>query len=526
MSIITNLTYRAMLYPMRRQARRFTRAAMAIEQTQRELLAGMLARNADTQFGKTHGFAKIRTFEEFARAVPIRKYDDLTDWIDKIASGQTNVLTCEPVQRFVPSSGSAAACKFIPYTQSLRRQFQQAIGPWAHSTYARWPELKRGRAYCSISPPAPAPPARGVIPVGFGDDSEYLGPLSRWAYKRLFVDASCRSETDNPAAFRTRHAAVLLAADDLRLVSIWSPTYFTTVLNELAQDGQAVFAQLTELAGSTRADRVRGALGDGDYQAIWPELKVISCWCDGPSATPAALLGEMFPNTEIQPKGLMATEAVVSLKLAGAGDPVLAGRSHVFEFIDTESEELAAPWSLEIGRTYRVIVSTAGGLWRYDLGDEVEVTGWRHTLPTLRFVGKDAMISDLRGEKLNALFVGQCLDTLRSEGLLAPGFAMLAPHRPDGAEAKYVLWLAADAPAPPRLAERLEQLLCENYHYKNCIHLGQLKPVELKTLAEDSPRAFAAYQNRLTETGMRPGEIKFSPLSLLNDWPEATKRLV
>lgn len=526
MSIITNLTYRAMLYPMRRQARRFAQAAMALEQTQRELLAGMLARNADTQFGRAHGFAKIRSFEEFARAVPIRKYDDLGDWIDKIASGQASVLTCEPVQRFVPSSGSAAACKFIPYTQSLRGQFQQAIGPWAHSTYAMWPELKRGRAYCSISPPAPAPPRRGVVPVGFGDDSEYLGPLSRWAYKRLFIDASCRSEIDNPAAFRTLHAAVLLSADDLRLVSIWSPTYFTTVLNELADGGEAVFAQLDELAGSPRADHVRRALADGDYQAIWPELKVISCWCDGPSATPAALLGEMFPNTEIQPKGLMATEAVVSLKLAGVGDPVLAGRSHAFEFIDTESEELVLPWSLEIGRTYRVIVSTAGGLWRYDLGDEVQVTGFDRTLPTMRFVGKEAMVSDLCGEKLNAIFVARCLDTLRTEGLLGPGFAMLAPQGPDGAEARYVLWLAGNAPATPDLAGRLDELLCENYHYKNCRYLSQLKPAEVKTIAEDSPRAFAAYQNRLTATGMRPGEIKFSPLSLLSDWPEVARRLV
>jgi hypothetical protein len=518
-SAVRTLTYRAMLWSMRGQAKRFAQAALCLERTQRELLGGMLAKNAASEFGRAHDFAKIRSFEDFQNAVPIRKYDDLGDWIDKIASGAPNVLTCEPVERFVPSSGSAAATKFIPYTRALRQQIQQAIGPWVHSTYARTPELMQGRAYCSISPPAKPPPQRGIIPVGFGDDSEYLGRLGRWAYGRLFVDAACRGDLNNAREFRTTHAAVLLAAGDLTLVSIWSPTYFAAVLDELTRDREAVFAKLRELSNSRRVDRVRGALKDGDFQAIWPKLKVISCWCDGPSKAPAAVLAGRFPNAEIQPKGLMATEAVISLTLGGWGDPVLAARSHVFEFIDTESDELVFPWALETGRTYRVIVSTAGGLWRYDLGDEVKVTGFHHTLPKLRFMGKEAMVSDLRGEKLNAVFVGRCLETLQIEDLLAPGFAMLAPRNTDGAEARYVLWLAGDCPSPANLASRLEELLCENYHYKNCRYLAQLQPAMLGVIAEDSPRAFAVYQDGMTAAGVRPGEIKFSPLSRLNDWP-------
>jgi hypothetical protein len=133
-------------------------------------------------------------------------------------------------------------------------------------------------------------------------------------------------------------------------------------------------------------------------------------------------------------------------------------------------------------------------------------------------VGKEELISDLRGEKLNAAFVARCLDTLRDEDLLDPGFAMLAPQEFDGFEARYVLWLAGDHRQPENLNRRLEELLCENYHYKNCRYLAQLQPAKLSVIAEDTPRAFAIYQNRMTETGIRPGEIKFSPLSRLGDW--------
>ena len=136
MSVVTDLTYQAMLWTMRHQARRFARAALRLERTQRELLRDMLAGNASSEFGRAHDFANIRSFEDFRRAVPVRKYDDLGEWIDQIASGAPNVLTCEPVERFVPSSGSAAGTKFIPYTRALRQQFKRAIGPWVYSTYA------------------------------------------------------------------------------------------------------------------------------------------------------------------------------------------------------------------------------------------------------------------------------------------------------------------------------------------------------------------------------------------------------
>ena len=57
-----------------------------------------------------------------------------------------------------------------------------------------------------------------------------------------------------------------------------------------------------------------------------------------------------------------------------------------------------------------VIVTTGGGLWRYRLGDLVEVDGFVAATPSLRFIGRGASVSALCGEKLNETFVTRAIE--------------------------------------------------------------------------------------------------------------------
>src|SRR6185369_1456475 len=98
----------------------------------------------------------------------------------------------------------------------------------------------------------------------------------------------------------------------------------------------------------------------------------------------------------IQSKGLLATEAFVSIPWE-AQHPV-AVMSHFFEFASANGEILLAH-ELRHGETYSVIVTTAGGLWRYRLGDLVEVDGLAAATPSLRFLGRGTSVTDLCGEK-------------------------------------------------------------------------------------------------------------------------------
>ena len=143
-------------------------------------------------------------------------------------------------------------------------------------------------------------------------------------------------------------------------------------------------------------------IGPGDWPRWWPHLQVVSCWGDQAAAPGFRRLAARLPLTVVQAKGLLATEAVVTIPYAGTHP--LAVTSHYFEFLD-ESGGLHGADALERGAHYDVVVTNGGGLWRYRLGDVVECTGHVLATPALRFVGRRARQSDLRGEKLSEVFV-------------------------------------------------------------------------------------------------------------------------
>ncbi len=133
--------------------------------------------------------------------------------------------------------------------------------------------------------------------------------------------------------------------------------------------------------------------------------------------------------------------------------------------------------------------------------------------PSLRFLGKEGQISDLRGEKLHESFVAGALARVFGKAGIAPRFAMLAP---DG-DAGYVLFLEADAP-PVGLADDLDAELSANPHYRLCRALGQLAPVRIQILEAG---AYGRYLEACRRRGQRWGDVKPLALSPLDGWGEA-----
>src|SRR5262249_131850 len=148
--------------------------------SQENILRNFLRRNAASEYGQRHGYGKIRTVRQFQESVPIVTYDDLEPWINRIAHGRANVLTAEPVLMMEKPSGPAGAGKYIPYGGSLLREFQNAVGAWMFDLFTKWPGLLGGAQYWSVSPAGRHKEhTPGGLPVGFDDDTEYLGGFSR-----------------------------------------------------------------------------------------------------------------------------------------------------------------------------------------------------------------------------------------------------------------------------------------------------------------------------------------------------------
>ncbi|HZD03910.1 MAG TPA: GH3 auxin-responsive promoter family protein, partial [Longimicrobiales bacterium] len=162
------------------RARRFRRALRDPEAAQARILERILRRNAASAYGRLHRFAGLRSVEEYRRRVPVVDYDDLAPWIERTRRGEEGVLTGEPVRRLVPSSGSTSPRKLVPWTRGVAGEWSRALQPWTHDLLTRHPAVKAGPAYWSVSPALGeegSDEATSAVPVGFDEDSAYLGGL-------------------------------------------------------------------------------------------------------------------------------------------------------------------------------------------------------------------------------------------------------------------------------------------------------------------------------------------------------------
>lgn len=517
--------------------RSFRRALRRPAEAQSQLLRRLLRRQAKTRVGQRFGFSAIDSIESFRRRVPLTSYDDYRDDINAIRRGERNVLTAEPVTRLVPSSGSTAGTKLIPFTPWLQRAFGRAVAPWIVDLLRRYPELVGGPAYWSVSPAFEPHASASRVPIGFDGDESYLGGfLAPWVGSVLLAPNALR-RSRSLAAFQYATLLWLVAEEELRLVSVWHPSFWTLLWtrreahwSQLIDDiekgtltppeplGDGVHRALERKLRPRpeRAWRLRDLGAAPSVVELWPRLQVVSAWADAAAASAASSLAQRIAPVPLEAKGLLATEACITIPYRGLHP--IALRSHYFEFLDESGEPFEAH-ELEAGRRYEVVVTTQGGLYRYRLGDRVLVEGFLDATPSLRFVGRADSVVDLVGEKLNDAFVHQAL-TQALESRSAPrGFAMLAA---DGAASAtpgqsrgYTLYIDASvADEPSALLGALEQALRLNPHYAYARDLGQLDPLSLFRVEGDA----AAAALEIDASGRTLGSVKPQALSQRDDW--------
>jgi hypothetical protein len=446
--------------------------------TQARHLAGIVERSKDTAFGRQHAFASIDGARRFGEAVPIRNYDELEPWIARAAAGEPKVLTGEAVIAFEQTGGSTGGAKLVPYTARGLAEFQAGLRPWLDDLVAALPALETGSFYWSISPACRQPSVTsGGIPIGLGGDAAYFGEaLALSILRSLAVGPEVGACADFDE-WRERTLAQLLHRGDLAMISVWSPTFLTQLL-----DG----------------------VPDLDPARRWPRLAVISCWDQAASAPFAQSLRDAFPGVLVQGKGLLATEGLVTIPLAGHRWPVLAPASGYYEFKDADGTVHGIDGA-RAGTDYELIITNANGFYRYAIGDRVRVHGHVGQAPMLEFIGRGVATTDLCGEKLTESFVAEALKPL---GQL---FAALAL---DASSSCYRLLLDRDVPLPAterELLDRVEQDLGRNPQYAYARRVGQLKPLRLQRLHKPVHQWARMRQAK----GQRLGDIK--PPVLIGD---------
>lgn len=451
----------------------FAHSCGRVIHTQRAQLSRILTQAAPSTLGRNWQLNGREDWDDYRARVPLSQYVDYQPWIERIRGGEANLLSQQAVQLLEPTSGSQSV-KLIPYTPGLRKEFQRGIAAWVGRLFGQCPALLSGRHYWSITPPVRVH-ARSDdrVPVGFDDDSQYLSGFSGRLVQRIMAVPPTVLQADD---YLEATLDALLDCPDLSMVSVWSPSLWLMLMERLQER--------------------RGLCPN----QCWPRLACISCWADGYSARFLPELQGHFPDVWIQPKGLIATEAFCSLPWGGS--PVLAVRSHAFEFLDALGRSRLAH-EVTQGEEYELVVTTGGGLYRYRLGDRVRVIGSFREAPRLEFRGRVDDVVDRFGEKLSQSEVLRALPQ-GCDGML--GY--------ETERRSYVLF--CQHPRVAQWAAELETHLQQNhFHYRVCRSQGQLEALGAYQL---SPGSWEAYFARAAEMGQRPGDCKPPPIAPGENW--------
>ena len=470
--------------------------------TQAQILHTILRRNQHSQFGQQHAFAHINTPEDYAQRVPIQSYDTLAPSIARHAGGEANILTSSPVIQFEETGGSTAGVKLIPYTAPLLTAFQRGIHAWFADLIAQRPHAFSGCLYFVISPATRSRShTAGGIPIGTGNDLNYLGSALAGHIAPQILHQPQLTEQQSPESWQIRTAALLAQSPNLSLISAWSPTLLLNLIHTLHQQQDRILSQITD---PSRRHTLAQALAPAipNTPKIWTQLDTISCWDSHTAAAPAAQLRQLFPHAHLQGKGLLATEGITTLPISGCLLPALT--SHYYEFAD-EADNIHPLHQLQHGARYRLILTTQGGLYRYDTQDWLlaQKSPYAH-VPSLHFIGRSSLHSDLVGEKLNEAFVAQAIaQTPLSGCLFLQGTSTPQPH--------YILWHEPNnAPSAAALAQ-LNSALCANPQYHYAQQIGQLG----KLIARPHPNllAYASQHARSRIIGTQKIPLLLPPIA-------------
>ncbi len=504
---------------------RFAQSHTAPREQQLAKLNQIIESGKHTEFGRTHQFSAIHSYEDFAAHVPIADWQATSVWVDKVSHSSHPILSAESPLFFEPTSGSSAKRKLIPYTPQLLVEFQSAIIVWLASLYDACPAIANGRAYWSMSPQVQTiESTSNGTPIGCGSDIGYLRDSIVLPLLQSVLNPPGLNDDAHSSLYewRIKTLVALIDADDLSMISVWSPTFLLTLLAPMLQACSSLTLADKEVLNTVRDNIKRHRLhafdlacDSANFSALWPRLMVVSTWTSGPSQVYADRLAACFPQTNIVPKGLLATEGVVSISYGLTEHCPLALDSHFLEFLCEDGSVLLAD-DLQPGNRYQPLLTTGGGFYRYRLGDVVEASKLESTasvnsrserstdLLCINFIGRADTRCDLAGEKLDEKLVQTACKSLTDSGVSY----VLVPNT-DGTQPGYVLIVGEKNPDISKcMRDKAERGLMNIHHYAQAYKLGQIAPLELHSCANVAVLLQSAWES----SGQVAGDYKPSVL--------------
>ncbi len=495
---------------------------------QLNIMKRIINSNKNTLFGKNHYFKKIKNYNDFKKQIPLTNYNYYENYIKKIINGENHIITNGKIDILEPTSGTTKGTKLIPYSKSLQNDFQKGIYPWLYDLYNSNKQLTKGTAYWAISPSTPIEEIDSKITIGFKRDSQYLGYFGEIIEKTMAVPSYISSIQDIDM-WKYYTVLFLLRDKNLSFISVWNPEYLNILIQCIYNKWDNLLRDIKE-GFSINGNIKRHIPGNPirykqlfkcknknriEFTHIWEKLSLISCWTSGNAKYALKKTKRIFPNTEIQGKGIIATEAFVSFPIIGQVESILSVKSHFFEFQDMISKKICLVNELKENRKYSIIVTNSGGFYRYTLKDIIEIKGFYNKLPIIKFIGKEDLVLDYFGEKLEEVFIVDILEQSLKQVKHIIDFMCFIPDYSD--KFKYILYVSCNKEENmdiEKIQKDIECKLCNNYHYKHARNLGQINRMKI-VLLDNSINYLDKYLAYMYNKGMKIGDVK--PIIVSND---------
>jgi hypothetical protein len=518
----------------RRLARAFDDQTRRAGDVQRALLLRRIARHADSQFGRDHFFGEIRTPDDFRRRVPIGGYDRHEPYIERVRNGDVGALFGQgtKVLMFAMTSGTTNRPKTIPVTPEALTDYRDGWTIWGiHAFDAHREMLRDGlRPILQIASDWRESYSSGGIPCGAitGLTAHMQSRLVRTKYSMPAIASRIKDiESKYYTALRFsiyRNLGTIIAANPSTILAIarLGDREKQMLIRDLADgtinsrweipsDIRQALARKTRRRHKSVAnalDRIAAQSGRLLPKDYWPGLQFLSNWMGGTMRAYLRGYPEFFGETPIRDVGLIASEGRMTIPIEdGTAAGILDIRHHYFEFIpedqiDSPDPDCALATELIEGRNYFIILTTAGGLYRYNISDLVRCVGYHGRAPLLEFLNKGAHYSSMTGEKISEHQVINAVEAAQRTASVRVGSYLLAPLWDD--PPYYALLIEQGDLLNESVAERLAsaveaELRLQNVEYITKRDSLRLGPVRILPIPNGSWAQFQ--RQRLLRSG-------------------------
>jgi hypothetical protein len=303
-----------------------------------------------TLFGKDHNFDKINSYEDFTANVPVRDYEQLKPYIEKVKEGKENILWKGKPIYFAKTSGTTSGVKYIPITKdSIPNHINTARNALLcyMSETGNYNFANGKMIFLSGSPELERV---GGVPTG-----RLSGIVNHHVPKYLRTNQLPSYETNCIEDWETKLDAIVeeTGKQDMSLISgipPWMQMYFDRLIEKTGKPIAELFPNFSLM--------VYGGVNFEPYKAKL--LKTIGKKIDSIETFPASEGFFAFQDTQTEPGLLLNTNSGIFFEFVPA-DEIFNEKPPRFSLKD-----------VKVGENYALIINNNAGLWGYNIGDVIK----------------------------------------------------------------------------------------------------------------------------------------------------------